>query len=421
MTAPTILFDIGLDLGAADTAGYWHIGNATYGKIGVAAIGPDQLFTSAITSRLLDFTVSRTSSRVVGPIVTYDAGSATFTLINDDGVLDPFVMTQSAVMAAVRLRAQIGSTIYPVFRGFIKSWVPEHRHPTHAVINVTAIDGLSVLADYPRTAVAPVGAGEDTGARINRILNSVNWSAADRTIATGNSTLQATTLDGDALSEAQNVMHTEAGEFYCDESGFMFYRNRNALLTDTRSTTSQATFGSNRAGGELPYVGIPGLSDDDDQLVNVISATRSGGVEQVVTDEPSRARYLDHKWEETGLLLQDDGTVRSWAGFVLHFDHLPEFRFTSLEMDPRADETNLYPQVLGRRFGDRITVVRRPPASPWGTVVDSKQVYIRSIEHSWSRPNKWKTVWGLQPVDKASYFIIGHPLNGRIGQNAIAY
>jgi hypothetical protein len=251
----------------------------------------------------------------------------------------------------------------------------------------------------------------------------VRWSGADRNIdLTSTTTLQATTLDGDALDEAQNVMHTETGEFYCDENGFMFFRGRQRMLTDARSATPQATFGSNRAGGELPYVGVPGLSKDTEQLVNLISATRNGGAEQVAEDTTSTQRYLDHKWEETGLLLQTDADVASWAGYVLHFDHLPEFRFTSLDIDPRLDEANLYPQVLGRKFGDRITVVRRPPSSPWGTIVDSKDVFIRTIEHTWVRKGfQWKTSWGLQPVDKLSYLILNNATNGKLNQNALFF
>lgn len=421
MTAPRILFDISLDLGGTDTADYLHLDDATYGLLNTALLAPDILFTSVLNDRVLDFTVTRASSRVVGPVVTYEAGTATVTLLNDDGQLDPFVMTESAVMAAMRIRAQLGSTIYPVFAGLIRKWLPEHRHPTHAVVNVTAVDGLQILAGYPRTAGAPAGAGEATGARINRILDSVNWSAADRVIATGDSTLQATTLEGDALAEAQLAVLSEAGEFYCDESGRMFFRNRYAQVTDSRSNTSQATFGSNTAGGELPYVGVPGLSDDDDQLVNIVSATRTGGIEQVVTDEASRARYLDHKHEQSDLVLQTDTAAAAWAGYVLHFDRLPEFRFTSLEIDPRVDETDLYPQVLGRRFGDRITVVRRPPASPWGSIVDSKAVYIRSITHTWTRPNKWHTSWGLQPVEKLSFLVLNDATLGKLDNNALGF
>jgi hypothetical protein len=341
-------------------------------------------------------------------------------LLNDDGLLDPAVMTESAVMAAVRLRVQLGDVVYPIFRGFVTSWVPEHRYPTHAVINVTAVDGFKVLAGHKRRATGPVGGGETTGARIHRILDSVSWSAADRLIADGDSTLQATTNEGDALSEAQTTLRSEAGEFYANESGQMFFRNRHALLTDTRSTTSQGTFGSNQAGGELPYVGVPGLSDDDEQLVNIVSAIRVGGTEQVVTDAASRARYLDHKHEQTDMLLEDDPVVKDWAGYILHFDRLPEFRFTSLVIDPRVDP-DLYPQIFGRQFGDRITVVRRPPSQPWGTIVDSRDVFIRSIEHSWSRPNKWQTSWGLQPVDKLSYLILDHATNGRLDLNALVF
>lgn len=420
MTAPTLRLDVGIDMGGSATSAYLHLDDANYGKLDTATLGPDLLLAN-LASRMLDFSITRSSSRVVGPVVTYEAGSASFTLVNDDGALDPVALSQSMVMAAIRLKAQIGSTVYPVFAGFVTSWVPEHRHPTHAVVNVTAVDGFMVLSQYLRTAGGSVGSGEDTGARISRILDSVSWSGADRSIAVGNSTLAGTTLDGDALEEAQNVMHTEVGEFYADESGRMFFRNRQAVLTDTRSNTSNGTFGSNTAGGELPYVGVPGLSDDNEQLVNIISATRTGGAEQVVQDTASRTRYLDHKHEETGLLLQTDGEVLSWANYVLHFDHLPEFRFTSLELDARLNETALYPQILSRRFGDRITVVRRPPASPWGTIVDSRDLYIREINHTWQRPNQWKTVWGLQPVDKLSYFILNHATLGKLDQNALFF
>jgi len=423
VTAPTILLDIGIDLGLTDSSAFLHLNDATYGKLDTAELGPDLLFTM-LGSRVMDFTVTRSSSRVVGPVVTYDAGSATFTLRNDDGLLDPANLSESAVMGAVKLQAKYAGITYPVFRGFITSWVPEHRHPTHAVVNVTAVDGMQILANYPRTALgSPVGANESTGARINRILDSVNWSAADRSIAAGDTTaLLATTLDGDALTEAQAIIRAEVGEFYCDESGFMFFRNRNAVLTETRSTTSQGTFGSNKAGGELPYVGIPGMSDDDQQLVNVVSATRTGGVEQVAADAASRARYLDHKHEEIDMFLQTDATVLDWAGFILHFDRLPENRYTSIDIDPRLDEANLYPHVLGRRFGDRITVVRRPPANPWGSIVDSRQVHIRSITHSWdAAAKKWATSWGLQPTDKLTYLILDHATLGKLNQNALAF
>src|SRR5207342_2757815 len=82
VTAPTILFDIGLDLGGADTALYFHVGNATYGKIGVAKVGPEHLLTDVLSDRLLSFETHRTSSRVAGPVVTYEAGTASLTLLN---------------------------------------------------------------------------------------------------------------------------------------------------------------------------------------------------------------------------------------------------------------------------------------------------------------------------------------------------
>jgi hypothetical protein len=102
---------------------------------------------------------------------------------------------------------------------------------------------------------------------------SLGWPAADRVIATGDTTLQATTLDGSVLNELQLVQDTEQGEFYLDAQGRAVFRNRQALLTDARSTTSQATFGDGgyAATGEIPYADAM-QSTPGDTLVNSIDA-----------------------------------------------------------------------------------------------------------------------------------------------------
>lgn len=411
----TILVDFGFLTGADIPTAYYRIGHPLYGIIGTAAIAPPDVFTD-YSGRLMSMSVQRTSSRVAGPIVEYNAGTATLTLRNDDGVLDPTNLDYPAPGVAVRIRKVYAGVTYPVFSGFVSSWLPELRSPTNAVVNVTATDGMDGIAGYPRDAGAPVGAGENTGARVARILDTVGWPAGLRDIAVGDSVLQATTGEGDALTEIKEAVKAEAGEFYIDGGGVAVFRNRHSMFTDTQSTTSQATFGSNAAGGEIMYVGSPGVSYDRQQLVNLVRATRAGGVEQVVDDATSRDRYRDHPYEDSSLPLTTDADAASWARYVLRQDSEPEFRYTSIDLDARLRPDLVYPQVLGRQFGDRVTVVRRPPG-----VVDSREVLIRSIEHSWQPPDRWRTTWGLQPVDRFQVYVIGHPDMGRIGFNAIAY
>jgi hypothetical protein len=412
----TITVDFGLT-GGASTGTYLHIGDPVRGRIGTAAIGPEQVFETLSAWRLMGMSVQRTSSRQVGPVVEYNAATATVTLLNDDGALDPVNLTQPPPGVVMRIRKTHADVTYPLFRGYVTSWLPERRAPDHAVVVVQGVDGMDGIAGYRRAAVAPVGASEDTGARINRILDSVNWSTADRDIAVGDSTLQATTLEGEALDEIQDAAKAEVGEFYITADGKAFFRNRHALLTDARSAVSQATFGSDSTAGELPYVGPPGMSYDRTALINLVRATRVGGTEQVAQDAASRDRYRDHPHEEMALMLETDAEALSWAGYVLHQDRLPELRFTSITFNPEADPDGLWPQACGRQIGDRVTVVRRPP----NVADDSREVFVRSIEHTYTAPASWETKFGLQPADKYSFFVIGHATQGRIGRNALAF
>jgi hypothetical protein len=230
--------------------------------------------------------------------------------------------------------------------------------------------------------------------------------------------VQATTLDGTILELMQQTALSEAGELYVDASGVVVFRNRHAVLTDTRSNTSQCTFTSAAVPGvgELQYIGSPGMSDDRGQMYNTVRATVTGGAEQTATDATSVARNRERSLPSESLILQTDANALSWAKFVLRQTKDPQFRFTSLTLDTRLDKDALFPQALGRDMGDRITVVRRPPG-----VVDSREVLIRSIEHTWNSPDEWITTWGLQPASTYQYWTIGHPTLGRIGRNAIAF
>lgn len=409
----TILVDVGITTGAADTSAYWFIGNPTRGKIGTAAIAPADLITP-VGDRLMSLNVQRTSDRTVGPVVQYNAGTATLTLLNDDGLLDPVNLIQVPVGADLRIRNVAGGVTYPVFRGTVTSWLPVLHSPTHATISVQAVDAFDDLANNrPFPLGSPVGPGEDTGARINRILDAIAWPVADRSIAVGNSALAGTLLDADALTLAQSATEAEVGEFYIDADGVTTFRNRYAVLNEARSNTSQATFGTGP--GEIPYVGTPGVSNDRGQMFNTVRASRTGGTSQSASDAASIARNRERvSPERSNLPLQTDSEALSWAKYVLGTVANPELRFSSLQLDTRADPA-VYPQALGRLFGDRVTVVRRPPG-----VVDSRELYIRGIEHTWSPPDRWLTTWALESVIKYSFWTIGHPTLGRIGSNAIA-
>jgi hypothetical protein len=420
----TLTVEVGLGSGAS-TGTLLTLDDLARGKLDTATLAAGDVFTD-VTAYTLSVSTKRGSSRVDGPIVRYEAGTATVVFANADRRFDPTNLsgpytgggvTQIVPMVPVRIRATWAGATYDLFRGYVDNWEVAWSDPNWSTVTMTASDAYKVFTNYSRAAIAPVGASELSGARISRILDSVSWPAADRVIATGNSTLQATTLEGDALAELQLTADSELGEFYIDGAGRTVFRNRLALLTDTRSSISQATFGDG-GGVELPGTDV-GISYDDSQLVNYARVTRAGGTEQSAVDTASQQAYLTRTYERSDLIIETDSDALNLAQWVVATSKDPELRFDELSFNPRAADATLWPQALGREIGDRITVVRRPPGG--GSTI-TRDVFIRGISHeAVASTSTWKTVWSLQSGLKGSFLTLDNSTLGVLDSNALAY
>lgn len=312
---------------------------------------------------------------------------------------------------------------FDVFNGYIDDWEIDWEGDYESEVVIQCSDGFVVLADDERVAVAAVGANELSGARVNRILDSVGWDPAKRDIAAGNTQLQATTLSGDALTELFLVADTEIGEFYQNAAGTMVFRNRRALMTDTRSVQVQAHFGDGGdVLGELPYHHV-GIKYSAEQLVNEVRIARTGGVQQTVEDAASKAKYRRTRtYERTDLLMTSDGEAAAHASWILYIAKDAELRFEELIIRPQKLEEELFPQCLAREIGDRISVKRRPVDNTASfTEQISREVFIRGVKHEigqWF----WETTFHLQSASKVGNFLtLNHPELGRIGRNALVY
>lgn len=424
---PEVHIDVGFTT-STTAGGVFTVGHPTLGRVGLNPIGADDIWTD-ITRYVRSWSVKRGAGRGDSPTLRYDPGTCSIELNDSDRRFDPenlagpYVVagvTQVEAMRRVRIRAVWNSISYPIFYGYADDWLPSYQGNTWTYTTLPATDAMVLLAGQDRGAIAPVGDGDDSGARVTRILDGIGWPSTSRSVATGDTTLQATTLAGPVLTELQLVQDTEQGELYVDASGQVVFRNRRALLTDTRSNTSQVTFGDGgfMATGEIPYADAK-PSTPGDTLVNTVSATRVGGVEQVVTDALSAGRYGTKSHERGDLLMRDDDTANQWAHWLTYQYATPRRRFARLEFNtPRPDvEAAFWPALLGREFGDRITVKRRPAGGGSPIVRDC---FVRGIEHS-SNGEEWRSALVLQGADRYSFFRVGDLILGRVGLNAVAY
>jgi hypothetical protein len=239
-------------------------------------------------------------------------------------------------------------------------------------------------------------------------------------IDAGTTTVQATTLEGQALSELQLVQDTELGDLFIDPLGRAVFQDRQSPLTRAESTTSQATFGDGGYAltGELPYADVTRTSLDE-AITNKVSITRAGGTLQTAQDLTSQARFLVKSYERSDLIMQTDLEALNYAKAVLYRYKDATRRFERLLfITPSPDvEDVIWPQRLGRAFGDRITIIRRPAGG--GDPIQGDAL-IRGVEHA-SDGESWTSSWVLQAADKFTYFTIGDPVKGRIGAYPIAF
>jgi len=340
----------------------------------------------------------------------------------DEGVIAhlPYLpATQVTAMRAVRVRAVWAGVTYELFRGYADQWDVQWMEPNYSECVLTATDAFKIFAGIDRAAGGSVGGGEATGARINRVLDSADWETADRTVATGDSLVQATDLSGDVLSELQLTASSELGELYMDGGGKVVFRNRNASLTDSRSITSQATFGDG-GGAEIPYQDLA-IAADDATFFNEALVTRAGGTEQSAADTASQTLYYRKTFKPgSDPILLTDADALNFAEYLLHVAADPELRFTELTVNPRHAglESTLFPHALGRELGDRITVVRRPPG---GGDPISKDQFIRGVDHEFT-PMSWVVTWILQDASRSgSFLILDHATLGQLDANALGF
>jgi hypothetical protein len=429
MTLPYVRVYVGFSTPTSGT--YFTVGHPTLGQVGtVNQIGPDTVWTE-ITQYLRSWSLRVGASRGDQPTLRYDPGSCSIVLNDGDRRFDPdnlagpyVVAGQTLLMPMVRVRivATWAGIDYPLFYGLADDWVTDYDGPFWSTCTLTAADAFKSFGAEDRTAGVAVGAGDDSGARIGRILDAYGWPAADRVLATGDTLLQSTTMDGNMLTELLLVQDTEQGSLYMDQQGRVVFQNRRAILTGSRSTTSQALFGDDPAGyaisGELPYLDVE-TTTPDATLVNSVDAACAGGVEQHAADAVSANRYLTKSHTRDDLLMQTDADALQWAQSILYQFAQPRRRFSKMTFHrPRPEvESVLWPILLGTRFADRITVRARPKG---GGAVIQKDCFVRGVEMSGDSVMH-DSAFVLQDADRYSFFVVGDPILGRVGYNAVAW
>lgn len=192
----------------------------------------------------------------------------------------------------IRIAAIYGGNTYNQFSGYINAY--NYSFPTDlsfGYVDLQVCDAFRLLNLANIATVTGTSAGQTTGARINALLDNVNFPTTLRQIDTGDYTVQAdpgTTRT--LLAACKNVEAVEQGAFYADGDGNIVFKSRTNVIKTGGS--APITYFSND-GTAITYSGIT-FAHDDKLIVNQATVTPVGGAAQTYTDTASVSQYFPH-------------------------------------------------------------------------------------------------------------------------------
>ena len=352
------------------------------------------------------------------------AGSASLVLRNEDRRFDPEYSSGTyyggiELGAAVKIYGTVSSTDYQIFDGYVSQWNVKYDGPNTSTVQVQVIDGLPKLSMISLESLTdasgdkpPTFAQQASGARVAEILDCYDASGAGsgtrvwpsgasyRTIATGQSTLQAKETKSNVWAELQKVANSElaTGMFISREGKFVF-KDRH---TDIASPTT--TFSDD--GSDIAYTSVE-MRRDMELLFNLVSLARLdaggslGGVPETSSDATSQATYGIREYAQTELLnlTNSAGTseVQGMAEFINLMYNQPTNRFDNLKVSPNSLSAANQIKILEMEIADGINIERTPRVNGSASAQITGSAVVDSITHRVETGSRWTSTFQLSP------------------------
>ena len=350
----------------------------------------------------------------------FQTGSMTLRIIDQNGDFNPQNVSGPyynllTPMKKVQITATYSGTTYPIFSGFITSYVttyPDESEADLATTTIQAVDAFRLAQLAQISTVTGATAGELSGARVNDILDQISWPASQRDIDSGLTTLQADPgTNRTALQALFTVAESEYGAIYVDADNNFVFQDRGVTAGSIGGTPT--VFADDGSG--IDYFDAAWILNDV-LVFNKATITRAGGSPQVALNQDSIDKYFLHSYFLDNLLMQTDAVALDYAQAYVASRQETSIRVDAIVLDLYTPSYNTgILAALGLDFFDPITV---KTTQPGGSLLE-KTLQIFGVRMNIT-PNSWKTTFTtLEPVIDS--FIIGNVDYGVLGQNVLSY
>ena len=349
----------------------------------------------------------------------FQTGQLTLRIVDQNGDFNPTnpsspYYLELTPMKKVQITATYGATTYPIFSGFITSYVnTQPKDATEvAYTTIQAVDAFRLANNAQITTVAGASAGQLSGTRINQILDQIDWPATMRDVDAGLTTLQNDpgTLRT-SLGAMQTVAQSEYGALYVDANGEFVFQDRAVTAGSIGGTVT--TFNDNGTG--IAYANA-NWKLDDTLIFNSSTVTRLGGTPQTAINQPSIDKYFIHSYQIQDLLMQTDAVALDYAQAYTASRAETSVRCDSIELDLYTPNYNAgIIAALELDFFDPIRVVTTQPG---GSTLD-KTLQIFGVQNIIT-PNSFRVIFTtLEPVIDS--LILNNNIYGTLDYNVLSY
>ena len=350
----------------------------------------------------------------------FQTGSLSLTIIDQNGDFNPQNVSGPyynllTPMKKVQITATYGSVIYPIFSGFITSYVtryPDESSADLATTTIEAVDAFRLAQLAQISTVTGATAGDLSGTRVNKILDEIDWPATMRDVDAGLTTMQADPgTNRTALQALSTVALSEYGALYVDGSGSFVFQDRSVTAGSIGGTPT--VFADNGTG--IEYFDASWILNDV-LVFNKATITRAGGTAQVALNQTSIDKYFLHSYFQDNLLMQTDAVALDYAQAYVASRAETSIRVDAIVLDLYTPNYNTgIIAALDLDFFDPIKVITTQPG---GSLLE-KTLQIFGVKMNVS-PNSWKVQFTtLEPVIDS--FILNDTIYGTLDYNVLSY
>ena len=411
----TINVSFDFSSGATFGAGF-VIGDPTYGVIGVSRFGSDATVEPVVdlTPNVYQISINRGRNIMRD---TYEAGNATIRVLDPLSYFSPQNLSSPyygklAPLRKIRVSASTSTQNSWLFSGYVQDY--KYTYPQGqetGYVDIIATDAFRLFNMANVQTIPSTTAGQDTGTRIGKILDNVEFPTSMRSISTGLSTCIADPATARTSLEAiKNAEFSEGmGAFYIDGSGTAIYKNRTEVVKSIGATPIEF----NQTIG-IPYKNLQ-FAFDDKLIINDVTFTRVGGVTQEVYDNASIAKYFPHSLNRPDLVAETDDIVLNVAREYCMTRKETTIRIDAMTVDllDPAVPTNT---MIGLDYFSNLKITNVQPDG--STIV--KVLQAQGLKWDITPNRMICTVTTLEPI--ADGFIIGNTFGyGTIGVSTMSY